>query len=308
MRLVTRLRLAAVSFAVLATASCFSGGGTPGAATSSSPTPAPSGPMPSTAPGLGGSAFPKNVDIGVKIDQPGFSHLDMSAHEYYGFENELAKYLGKHLGFNPNFEGVTSKEREEQLLSGAVQLVIATYTITGDRMKKIDFVGPYLQTRQGLLVRADDTEIKTRADTAGRQICTVSGSTSDPGKGNTFKDAEFSYEQDYKACVKQLRDGNVDAVWTDRVILYGFANLYDDVRVVDKIKVGKLQRYGIGLPKHQKEQCERLKTQLQTFLDDEWLSNFKDRFPKIVKAEPNTYEPSYRPADGDIETYTRCTP
>ncbi|UIX33263.1 transporter substrate-binding domain-containing protein [Streptomyces sp. GQFP] len=306
MRLVTRLRLAAVSFAVLATASCFGRVDDPGAATPSAP--APSNATSTAASGRGGPAFPKNVDIGVKIDQPGFSQLNTSAHEYSGFEPELAKYLGKHLGFAPNLEGVTSKKREEWLISGVVQLVIATYTITAERLKEVDFVGPYLQTRQGLLVRADDTEIKTRADTAGQQICTVSGSTSDPAMGNPFKDAEFSYEQDYKACVKQLRDGNVDAVWTDRVILYGFTKAYDDVRVVDKIKVGKIQRYGIGLPKHQKAQCERLAEQLQKFLDDEWLSNFEDRFPNIVDAEPNTYEPSYKPADGDVDTYTVCTP
>ncbi|MFI1359580.1 transporter substrate-binding domain-containing protein [Streptomyces sp. NPDC020898] len=319
MRLATRLRLAAASLVVLTTTSCLGGDDSLNNTTdSSSPVPAPSSAPASAVAGPGGPAFPKVVDIGAKIDQPGFNEFDASSHEYSGFEEELASYLGKHLGFKPDFDDVLSREREQALVDGSVQLVIATYTITKPRLKEIDFVGPYLETRQGLLVRDDNTEIKSRKDTAGKQICTVNGSTSDPeADGSTpdpkkvnplHKDADLVFEDDYRACVLQLRDDNVDAVWTDRVILYGFAQEYEDVRVVDKIKVGKIQRYGIGLPKHHKQQCDQLTEQLRKFLRDEWLSNFRERFPNIVEAEKEDYEPTYKPTEEDVTTYTRCTP
>lgn len=307
MHLSTRIRLAALLLATLTTASCFGGSGTDdsGAAPSA---PASAASAAAASPSATGPVFPKTIHVGVKIDQPGFNVFDTSAHAYSGFEKELAEYLGEHLGFRPNFDDVPSIGREDRLLDGSVQLVIATYTITPDRLKKIDFVGPYLQTQQGLLVRADDKSVKTRKDVAGKDVCTAEGSTSETGPDNPLnKDARFVLAKDYKYCVKQLRDGNVDAVWTDRVILYGFADRYKDVRVVDKIKVGKTQLYGIGVPKHHSDQCHQLAAQLEEFLKTEWYPLFKQRFTELVETEPD-FETAYKPADGDIDKNTRCTP
>lgn len=308
----TRLRLAAAVLAALTTASCTGGPGRDSNSAKSSTSESTSestSAAPSASPSASDWAAPKSLVIGAKIDQPGFNWFDKSAHAYAGFEKELADFLGEKIGFEPTFIDVTSEDREKKLTEGPAQLVIATYSITDERKEVIDFAGPYLKTRQGLLVRADDTEIKEAKDTAHKQICTVRGSTSKPGKDNPLdKDAVINGDyKDYDACVEQLRNGNVDGVWTDRAILFGFARRYPDTRVVDKINVGKYQLYGIGLPKHNKPMCEALKEALKAFVKDEWLSHFTERFPNLVQAEPDA-ETLYRTDEGDIDTYSQCTP
>lgn len=309
----TRLRLAAAVLAALTTASCTTEGpGRDSPSNSAKPsTPESTSAAPSASPSQSPSDWtaPKTLVIGAKIDQPGFNWFDNSAHAYAGFEKELADFLGEKIGFEPTFIDVTSEEREKKLIEGPAQLVIATYSITDKRKEVIDFAGPYLKTRQGLLVRADDTEIKEAKDTAHKQICTVRGSTSKAGKDNPLdKDAVINDDyKDYDACVKQLRNGNVAGVWTDRAILFGFAQRYPDTRVVDKINVGKYQLYGIGLPKHNKPMCEALKEALKAFVKDEWLSNFTERFRNLVQAEPDA-ETLYRTDEDDIDTHSQCTP
>ena len=54
---------------------------------------------------------------------------------------------------------VTSETRETVLTNGTVKAVIATYTITPERAKKIDFAGPYFVAHQTLLTRRNDDTI-----------------------------------------------------------------------------------------------------------------------------------------------------
>ena len=59
---------------------------------------------------------------------------------------------------------VTSDTRETVLVNGTVKAVVATYTITPERAKKIDFAGPYYASSQAILVKADNQDI-TGVDT-----------------------------------------------------------------------------------------------------------------------------------------------
>jgi glutamate transport system substrate-binding protein len=66
-------------------------------------------------------------------------------------------------------------EREDLISSGKVDIVVATYTINDERKKRIDFAGPYFVAQQDIMVRADDTSIKSADDLNGRKVCTLGG-------------------------------------------------------------------------------------------------------------------------------------
>ncbi|WP_262367329.1 transporter substrate-binding domain-containing protein, partial [Microbispora tritici] len=90
----------------------------------------------------------KKLVIGVKIDQPGWG-LKKPDGGYAGFDVDVAKYVAKELGVPES--GITFKEaqsanREPFIQQGQVDMVIATYSITDERKKKISFAGPYLVT------------------------------------------------------------------------------------------------------------------------------------------------------------------
>ncbi|WP_221349259.1 transporter substrate-binding domain-containing protein [Streptomyces beigongshangae] len=242
------------------------------------------------------------MSYGAKFEQPGFNEYDVRNHRGQGFENDLAQYLEGELGITLLPHDIPSKDRESYLQERTDALVIATYSITDERRKKVDFAGPYFVTPQGLLVRQDDHSIKERKDTADKQICTASGSTSTPGAKNPLdENARFVTAQDYRKCVDKLLDGNVDAVWTDKVILYGFVQrLPGKVRVVDDIEVGSEQLYGVGLPLHQPERCHRVVEALRGFLRDKWRAFFQAHFEELVKSDP-FFETHYKPNPDDLD-------
>jgi glutamate transport system substrate-binding protein len=117
-----------------------------------------------------------------------------------------------------------SKDRESFLADGTVDIVVATYSITDDRKRSVDFVGPYLIARQDIMVRTEDRGITGVDDLSGKRVCTAQGSTSlqhlmarNPQAIPVLRDA-------YSDCSMALSKGEVDAVTTDQGILEGYAH------------------------------------------------------------------------------------
>lgn len=273
------------------------------------PAPAPSS---SVSPG---SMFQHGVNIATKFDQPGFNYEDPKTQKKAGFETDLADFLDRELDFpDISLNPKSSDRREDVLQKGTYQLVIATYSITDDREKVVDFAGPYMENYQGLLVRTGDQRITSDTKTAAKKvICTALGSTSAPGSSKQKKKhsallpgAEILALRDYSECVERLRNGSIDAVWTDLLILYGFMELYDDVRVVEDLKLGAPQRYGIGIGEGQDQDCHKIAEALRQFLSSGWHQSFSSHFPRLV-SEDKQFEQHYKPHPADIEKYS-CLP
>nr|WP_275406804.1 transporter substrate-binding domain-containing protein [Streptomyces sp. SID12488] len=247
------------------------------------------------------------VHIGAKYEQPGFGMHDGESHTDAGFDTDLANYLGAKIGFTPKFEDVPSGKRVSALTDKThwdVKLDIETFSITEDHKKHIDFVGPYLLTYQGFLVLKEDQSIKTKADfSSDMTICTVEGSTSDmPLPGGAHLDTR----SDYKACIEELKDGNAAAVFTDLSILYGYAQVDKQLKVVPNLTYGRRQRYGIGLAKGHIEDCKKLLRALRDYMKEDWAKDFKTELPAIVEAYPDDWETQFRPDPSDLNQWSSC--
>jgi len=165
------------------------------------------------------------ITIGTKFDQPLFGLAGPDGAPE-GFDVEIGKMIAAELGIAP--DGITwtetvSKNREPFIQSGEVDLVVATYTINDDRKQVVSFAGPYYTAGQDILVPAGNPEgIQGVEDLAGKDVCSVSGSTSEENlieAGATVLPAAG-----YSECLEPLRNGAVVAVSTDNVILAGLAD------------------------------------------------------------------------------------
>src|SRR5690606_24083081 len=119
-----------------------------------------------------------SLRIGIKFDQPGLGLREGS--EYTGFDVEIAKGIAAQLGVDEgNIEWVEapSAQRETLLETDQVDLVVATYSITDSRKERVSFAGPYFIAGQGLLVKADNTDITGKDTLNGKVLCSVTGST-----------------------------------------------------------------------------------------------------------------------------------
>ena len=205
-------------------------------------------------------AAAKKMTVGVKFDQPGFGLKDPASGKVDGFDVAIAKEIGKAMGLKEadiTFVEAISANRIPFLQEDKADLVIATMTINAERKTQIEFSRPYYLAGQSILVKKDNTSIKTVTDLNGKTVCSVQGSTSEKNVQAKAPQATLQSLTTYAACVSGLKDGRYEAVSTDDIILAGFAASDNTLKLVG----GQFTQepYGIGMKKG--------KTDMQAFVD-----------------------------------------
>ncbi|MFI1285757.1 glutamate ABC transporter substrate-binding protein [Streptomyces sp. NPDC020858] len=230
--------------------------------------------------------------VGIKYDQPGLG-LKTPDGKYTGFDVDVATYVAKELGYEPNqieFKQAVSAERENLIANGDVKFVVATYSINDKRKEKVDFAGPYFLAHQDLLVRADDTSITKAEDLNKKKLCSVTGSTSAQNvKTKLAPEADLLEQGGYSECLTGLENKAVDALTTDNSILAGYAA---QDKNKGKFKLVGLslsnENYGIGLKKGDKELQTKINAALKKMVEDgSWQKAVdKNLGPANFKSEP----------------------
>ena len=165
------------------------------------------------------------IRIGIKFDQPGLGFKKNGT--YVGFDVDVAKYVAKKLGYSEDeivWKESPSKQREAMLQNGDVDYIVASYSITDERKKVVDFAGPYFVAGQDLLVRKDETGIDGPKDLNGKRLCSMTGTTSAVNVKEKFaKQTQLMEQPGMAECATALLSGIVDAATTDDIILAGLA-------------------------------------------------------------------------------------
>ncbi len=188
-----------------------------------------------------------SITIGTKFDQPLFGLVGPDD-KPEGFDVEIATLIAGKLGIAPDdieWTETISANREPFIQSGQVDLVVATYTINDARKEVVSFAGPYYVAGQSILTLASNEDIEGPDDLGGKKVCTVSGSTPEKNLLDNFPDTEVVALGAYSDCLEPLRNGQVDALSTDNVILAGFAA--DDPTFEVRGEQFTEEPYGIGL-------------------------------------------------------------
>ena len=91
----------------------------------------------------------------------------------------------------------------------------------------VDFAGPYYEAGQDIMVPADNPQgIQGPDDLAGKNVCSVEGSTPAQTVRGEHPEAQLTLSDVYSKCADARKNGQVDAVTTDNVILTGLATFY----------------------------------------------------------------------------------
>ena len=195
--------------------------------------------------------------VGTKFDQPLFGQKNPLNGNIEGFDVEIAKLMAQAI-FGGSLEDAAKKVefvetpsriREATITDGKADIVVATYTINDTRKQVVGFAGPYYVAGQDIMVKKDNTTIKSVSDLNGKKVCSVQGSTSIKNVQAQAPQADLSITFDvYSKCAEALKDGRVEAVTTDNVILYGLVN--DDKNSFKLVgNEFTTEPYGIGLKK-----------------------------------------------------------
>ncbi|MGP9536444.1 glutamate ABC transporter substrate-binding protein [Brachybacterium sp. AOP43-C2-M15] len=203
-----------------------------------------------------------------------FSLASTSGGQPTGFDAGITQLLAKYIlgeGGEEKVEYIdtTVETRETLIQNGTVDCVIATYSITPERLEVIDFAGPYYLSGTAIQVRAEDAEtISGPEDLTGLEVVTQANSTGIQAAEENIPDYDASLVQtlpDNESCVAALKQGRADAYVLDQGVLLGNSAADDEVVVVGEPFVD--DPYGIGLSQDSEDAVEFVNTFLQQIID-----------------------------------------
>ena len=229
------------------------------------------------------------VKVGTKFDQPLFGLKNLEG-KPEGFDVEIAKLIAGEMGIAPDkiqWVETVSANREPFIQQGKVDYVVATYTINDERKKVVDFAGPYYEAGHDIMAAKGNPDgIAGPDDLAGKKVCSVTGSTPAENIRTNYPKAQLTEFDVYSKCAEALKNGQVQAVTTDNVILLGLISKDQEAFEL----VGKpftKEPYGIGLKKGDTEFRNFINDTLEKIVQDgRWLKAWEATAGKVATEKP----------------------
>ena len=203
--------------------------------------------------------------VGVNPNSKPFAYKDDNG-ALRGFDIELIKEISKKIFETDEiieFVNVTPSNRILKLNMKEVDAVISTMTITKERLEVVDFSKPYYMTGQAILV-SNNSNIRSGKDLNHKKIGIVLGTTAEANIRYIASNASIRGFRNYADAFAELKNGNIDAISTDEVILRGIASGAKGYKILpDRYST---EFYGIAIRKD--EASESLKSAINKALDD----------------------------------------
>ncbi|MBI2526445.1 MAG: transporter substrate-binding domain-containing protein [Candidatus Rokubacteria bacterium] len=167
---------------------------------------------------------------GVKADYPPFGYTDKDG-KVVGFDIDIMQYLAKKLGVQSDLRPVTSANRIPMLQNSTVDVLAASFTITLEREKVVDFTIPYFVSGGSFLIKKG-SRITGYASLAGRTVTFTQGTPWEKKVLQEQPKAKVLVFQDKPQAVLAVKQGKADAYVDDDVPLYVFAKDHPELQVI----------------------------------------------------------------------------
>ena len=143
--------------------------------------------------------------------------------ELVGFDIDLAKETARRMGVDFEFKPIDWDNKREEIISGHVDIIWNGLDITAERKEYMIFTKPYMDDRQILLVKKDNTQnIYTEDDLEGKIVGVQAGSTSedylrqDVNLTNSFSD--YKAYKKFNDMLEALEKDEINVLLCDELI------------------------------------------------------------------------------------------
>jgi len=203
------------------------------------------------------AAEKKVLKVGADCAFAPFEFQDVNSKEYTGFDIDLAKALGKQMGYEIQIQNMGFDGLIPALESGQIDLIISGMTITEERAKKVNFSYPYYQSGLSIVVGINNETIKSFKDLEGKKIGVQIGTTGAKfAKG--IKGAQVREFNNVPEAFMELKAGGVEAVINDLPVnQYYIAQAGSkDAKIVGELL--SAENYGIAINKKNTELTQKV--------------------------------------------------
>ena len=222
---------------------------------------------------------------------PLFSMKDPATGKLTGFDAGLAQLLSHYITGKPDgpiaLTISTVDTRETLVQNKTVDVVVATYSITPERAKKVAFAGPYYRSGDAVMIKTETTGINGVTDLDGKKVATQQGSTAADRIKQVAPGAAVSLFPDDAQCLAALKTDRVDAYVLDQGILISNASTDDTLKVVGEPFSDDY--YGIGVTRDDSTAKQFVDQFLSTIFENgAWLKMWQATIGTVVTGEQPT--------------------
>jgi polar amino acid transport system substrate-binding protein len=111
------------------------------------------------------------LKIGIDANYEPYSYIDENG-DYAGLDIELAKEACTRMGWEPVFDAIKWDNKDTYLEEGSIDCIWSCFSMNG-REDDYDWVGPYMYSRQMVVVRSD-SQIEKLDDLTGLDVAVMS--------------------------------------------------------------------------------------------------------------------------------------
>ena len=222
----------------------------------------------------------KTYKVGVDPTYPPFEFKE--GNDYKGIDIDLIQAIADDQGFKIELSPMDFGGIIPALQANQLDVAIAGMSITEDRKKTVDFSEPYFDAGLTVIVKKDNTKIKSVDDLKGATVAVKKGTTGAQYAQDHAKDLDIKVKQfnDSPAMFQEVSNGNADALIEDYpVISYAIAQKDLDLKIVGERLNG--DQYGIAVLKGKNgDLLEKI---------NKGLANLKDsgKYDEIIKTYLN---------------------
>ncbi|QJW45589.1 basic amino acid ABC transporter substrate-binding protein [bacterium BFN5] len=199
----------------------------------------------------------KVLKVGAETTFPPFEFQDETSKDYVGFDIDLAKAIGKQIGYEVQIQNIGFDGLIPALDAGNIDMIASAMSITDERAKKVNFSNPYYKSGLSIVVNSSNNSINSFKDLEGKRIAVQIGTTS-AEEARKIKNAQVREFNSNSEAYMELKNNGVDAVVNDLPVnaYYLTKTGAKDAKLVGE--VANSEDYGLATAKKNTELNEKI--------------------------------------------------
>jgi ABC-type amino acid transport substrate-binding protein len=192
----------------------------------------------------------KVLVMGTSADYKPYEYIDSAkSEEIIGFDVDIAKYIGKELGYEIQIKDMDFGGLLTAMEAGKVDFVMAGMTPTEKRKKNADFTDIYYTAKN--LIISKDGSIQKLEDLKGKTVGVQTGSIQE-GKAKELQEkVEFKMEGRNRVpeLVQEIQAGRFDAIIIEDTVAKGYLDKFKELKSIEIPEASDEAGSAIAFPK-----------------------------------------------------------
>ena len=227
----------------------------------------------------------KVLRVGTEPTFAPFEFQKEGSKSYDGFDMDLARAIGKQMGYKVEMVSMGFDALIPALNSNNIDVAIAGMTITDERKEKYDFSTPYIYTRPVLIVAADNTDITSFEDVNGKKA--AEGLTSNFNEIAKSYGAEIVGQDKFALAMECVLSGEADCAINDE-LTYAYWKQQKGGDESTKIvaESDDVNASAVMLKKGNDELVEKINTAIDALIADGTVKEISEKYFGLDVSQP----------------------